>query len=131
MKKINLVAAAFAGATMLLPLTATAGSNYKSNQTCRTASGKLCPPKLKEKIVPEYYKVPTKTQHIYYQKPVTQPVVTRIIHHVPVPVYGGKQIHETIQAGPWTGPSFGCCQPKPKQRKVYCNTRHKPRPSCR
>ena len=131
MKKINLVAAAFAGATLLLPITATAGSNYNSNQTCRTAQGKLCPPKLKEKVIPEYYQVPTKTQHIYYQKPVTKPVVTKIIHHVPTPVYGGKPIHETIQAGPWTGPSFGCCQPKPKPRKVYCNTRHHPRPSCR
>lgn len=130
MKSINLIAAAFAGTMMLVPMTASAQiyQNHNSQSTCRTAKGKLCPPKLKEKVIPEYYQVPTKTQHIYYQKPATQPVVTRIIHHVPTPVYGGKQIHETIHAGPWTGPSLGCCKPKP--RKVYCNTRHHPRPRC-
>lgn len=133
MKPINLIAAAFAGTMMLVPMTASAQIHQKhnSNSTCRTAKGTLCPPKLKEKVVPEYYQVPTKTQHIYYQKPVTKPVVTKIIHHVPTPVYGGKPIHETIQAGPWTGPSFGCCQPKPQPRQVYCNTRHQPRTRCR
>ena len=68
MKKINLIAAAFAGTMMLVPMTATAGNYNNSDSKCRTAQGKLCPPKLKEKVIPEYYQVPTKTQHIYYQK---------------------------------------------------------------
>ncbi|MGJ8564430.1 MAG: hypothetical protein ACSHXY_12870 [Alphaproteobacteria bacterium] len=128
MKLGTLVTVAFVGSLMMVPAVASAGSSSATN-TCRTANGSLCPPKrVQEKIVPEYYNVPTKVKHIRYQKPVVKPVVTHIIHHVPVPVYGGKVITENVNGGVWKGPAIGCCNgrpaPQPRQQVVCSTPRH-------
>lgn len=128
-----------------IPATAIAGGSYGHHTTaqhhssshsiaqsapCGTAGGSLCPPGAPtEKVVPKYYDVPSKTQHIYYKQPASQPVVTKIIHHVPTPVYGRTHVTETIQGGYWTGPSLGCCAPKP-QPPVYVQPAPRPVPMC-
>jgi len=118
-------------ATVLMPVSAMANSSgysgYNVPSTCNLADGSTCAPgPATEEIIPEYYNVPSKTQHIYYDRPSTQPVVTTIIHHVPTPVYGRETITEEIQGGPWTGPSLACCgqqqpiyQPAPPPPPVY------------
>ena len=134
MKSITLSAALVTAFAMAAPMAASAGNSYSGtavpSSTCKPVNGRLCPPtKVREKIVPHYYNVPTKTKHIYYKQPPVKPITTKIIHHVPVPVYGGQVIVEKVQAGQWTGPNIGCCR-----QKNYCNqhqTHHKPRPSCR
>ncbi len=140
MKRFNLIAALFAAAMMMMPVSASAGnsSSYEqSSKTCRTPNGSLCPPtQVHEKIVPEYFNVPTKKKHIYYTKPNIAPVTTHIIHHVPTPVYGGQVIVEKVQGGQWTGPSIGCCNGRPVQpsQPVYCRvhqTTHQHGPTCR
>lgn len=103
-------------AAICAPASSFAGSSSSAAAAaCSADRPGTCPPGAPvEEVVPEYYSVPTKTKHIYYEKPVTQPVVTRIIHHVPVPVYDGAPISETVHAGPWTGPSLTCCNPAPR-----------------
>ncbi len=136
MKSITLSAAIITAFAVTMPMSASAGNTYqssstttKTSSTCKPVNGNLCPPtKVQEKIVPHYYNVPTKTKHIYYKQPPIKPITTKIIHHVPVPVYGGNVIVEKVQAGPWTGPNIGCCH-----QQNYCNTHHthhQPRPNC-
>lgn len=85
-------------------------SHASTSSSCDVNGGSTCAPgPATEETVPEYYDVPSKTQHIYYDRPSVEPVVTKIVHHVPTAVYGRTHVTETIHAGQWTGPSLGCC----------------------
>lgn len=123
MKFTKLALGAITATAMLMPITASAQIYQKQYEkqpatqvagkvakSCSINGGSLCPPgKPVEKIVPEYYDVPSKVKHIYYDKPPVRPVTSKIIHHVPVPVYGRQVVQETVQGGRWTGPMPGCC----------------------
>lgn len=101
-------------------------------KSCSINGGTLCPPgKPVEKIVPEYYDVPSKVKHIYYDKPAVKPVTTKIIHHVPVPVYGRQVVQETVRGGQWTGPMPGCCNTPPVVHHAPPVQYHPPVTSCR
>lgn len=149
MKSTKLAIAAVSAFMMCVSSTALAGSSHtKTTRTVTSTSpttttctntykgGTLCRPgKPVEKIVPEYYDVPSKTKHIHYDKPNVKPVTTTIIHHVPVPVYGRQTVTETVQGGQWTGPAVGgCCGTTtvrtvtPTVRTVVPTVRHVPAP---
>jgi hypothetical protein len=134
-----------------IPVSAQAGSSYGHQKmaghqqsalsiappsNCGAAGGSLCPPGAPtEEVRPHYYDVPSKTKHIYYQKPAVQAVTTHIIHHVPTPVYGRTHVTETVQGGYWTGPSLGCCAPRPQppvvvQRPILVQPAPRPAPVC-
>lgn len=124
MKSITLVGATIAAVSMFaMPMAATAGGGSTTYKTCQP--GSPCHPgKPVEKVVPHYYPVPTKSQHVYYDTPPAQPVTTRIIHHVPTPIYGQTHIKEVVNGGQWTGPALNSCC-KPKVRTSYCYKRPK------